>query len=109
MITAFGDNPLFSLLSERTIENLANAFTTPFFIICVGALTAPAYKTQTAVALAVIVALVLGGFYVFSFTGGSMFGGWDSLYYGATPVLNLAGIATALYTIWRRYQPNESQ
>jgi hypothetical protein len=109
IIADFGDNPLFSLLSERAVENLANAFTTPFFIIYIGALIAPAYKNQTAVALAIITALISGGLYVLAFTGGPMFSGWSSLYYGATPVLNLAGIATALYTIWHRYRPNESQ
>jgi len=108
MIAAFGDTPLFGLLSARTVEHLVIAFTTPFFIIYVGALTAPMHKNETGVALAITTALMMGCAYVLAFTGGPQFSGWSSLYFGATPVLNLAGIATALYTIRRRYRLHES-
>jgi len=111
MTAAFGDSPFFGLLSAETaetFERLAIAFTTPFFIIYVGVLTAPTHKRETGVALAITIALILGGVYVLAFTGGPQFRGWGSLYFGATPVLNLVGIATALYKIRHRYQLNES-
>ena len=102
-----GDAPFFGLISAETIEHIERliiAFTTPFFIIHIGALIAPTYHKETGVALAVFSALILGGLYVFAFTGGPYLRNWNSIYFGATPVLNLAGIATALYLIRRRYQ-----
>ncbi|MFC1913924.1 hypothetical protein ACFLXF_01470, partial [Chloroflexota bacterium] len=99
MIANYEGNLFFGLLSARTAENLASAFTAPFFIIYVGSLIAPAHKIETSVALAITIALILGGVYVIAFTGGPQFRGWGSLYFGATPVLNLVGIATALYGI----------
>ncbi len=108
MIAAFGETPFFGLLSAETVERLAIAFTTPFFIIYAGTLTAPTHKSETGIALAITTALILGGIYVLAFTGGPQFSGWGSLYFGATPVLNLVGIATALYKVRRRYQPHES-
>jgi hypothetical protein len=103
MIAAFGDTPFLGLLSARTVEHLASAFTAPFFIIYVGVLTAPTHKSETGVALAITTALILGGIYVLAFTGGPQFSGWSSLYFGATPVLNLVGMATALYKVRRRW------
>mgnify|MGYP001401108795 CR=1 FL=1 len=42
IMTSFGETPFFlSLLSARTVESLMIAFTTPFFVIYVGVLTAP--------------------------------------------------------------------
>lgn len=105
---SFGEAPLFGLLSAKTVEQLAIAFSTPFFIICVGAWTAPAHRSETSVALAIATALILGGGYVLAFTGGPRFSGWSSLYFGATPALNLAGIATALYRVRHRYQLHKS-
>ncbi len=108
MAADFGDTPFFGLISARTVEHLASAFTTPFFIIYVGVLTAPTHKSETGVALAITTALILGGVYVLAFSGGPQFSGWGSLYFGATPVLNLVGIATALYKIRHRYRLRES-
>ena len=108
MIATFGDTPFFGLLSARTMEHLASAFTTPFFIIYVGVLMAPMHKSETGVTLAITTALILGGVYVLAFTGGPQFSGWGSLYFGATPVLNLVGIATALLKIRHRYRLHES-
>lgn len=109
MIAAFGETPFLGLLSSaETAEHLAIAFTTPFFIIYAGTLTAPTHKSETGIALAITTALILGGIYVLAFTGGPQFSGWSSLYFGATPVLNLAGITTALYQIRRRYRLHNS-
>lgn len=108
IIASFGDTPFFGLLSAETLERLAIALTTPFFIIYVGVLTAPSRKNETGVALAVAIAIIMGGLYVLAFTGGHQFRGWGSLYFGATPVLNLVGIATALYQTRRRYRLQES-
>ena len=99
----FGDNLFLGLISAEAAERLAIAFTTPFFIIYVGAWTAPTYQVETSVALAILIALILGGIYVLAFTGGARFGGWSSLYFGATPLLNLAAIATAIYITRRRW------
>ena len=102
-----GDAPFFGLLSAEGIEHIERliiAFTSPFFIIYVGALTAPTHHKETGIALAVFTALILGGVYVFAFTGSPYLMGWNSLYFGATPVLNLAGIATALYKMRSRYR-----
>ena len=104
VMASFGETPFFlNLLSAETLERLVIAFTTPFLIIYVGTLTAPTHKRETGVALAITTALMMGGAYVLAFTGGPLLGGWGSLYFGATPVLNLAGIAIALYKIRRRY------
>ncbi len=111
MTAAFGDSPFFGLLSAETaetFERLTIAFTTPFFIIYVGVLTAPTHKSETGVALAITTALIMGGVYVLAFSGGPRFSGWSSLYFGATPALNLVGIATALYKIRHRYRLHES-
>ncbi len=94
---------LVGLLSRRTLETLATAFTTPFFIIYAGSWMAPGRRVDASVALAVFTALALGGVYVLAFSGGPSFMGWSSLYYGATPVLNLAGVALGLYTVRRRW------
>ena len=92
---------LLNLLSQRTLETLIIAFTTPFLIIFVGAWTAPTHRFKAAIALSIIVALILVGLYVFAFSGSLLFNIWNSQYYGATPVLNFIGIATALYTASR--------
>ena len=102
-----GDAPLFGLISAETIEHIERliiAFTTPFFIIYIGTLIVPTYHKETGVALAIFTALILGGLYVFAFTGSPYLTNWNSIYFGATPVLNLAGIATALYRMRSRYQ-----
>ena len=96
---ALGDNPFLGLLSAETAERLANAFTSPFFFIYIGARIAPTHRGVTSIVLAIIMALIMGGVYVLAFTGGPMFRGWSSLYFGATPVLNLLGIASALYKV----------
>lgn len=96
----YGDKPFLGLLSADILERLLMAFTTPFFMILTGAWTAPMRRVETGVALSIIIALILGGMYVFTFVGNSQYmSGWDSLHYGATPALNLVGIATALYTV----------
>lgn len=98
-------NPLLELLSAETVERLVIAFTTPFCAIYIGAWMAPTRRVETGIALAVVTALLLGGVYVLAFAGGPQFsGGWGSLYYGATPVLNLVGLATALYKVQRRWR-----
>lgn len=97
------DSLSWGLLSAEAVENLSMAFAMPFFMIYAGAWTAPKLRGETSVALAIIVALILGGVYVLAFTGGSLFRGWSSLYFGAMPVLNLAGMATALYKVRRRW------
>lgn len=96
-----GEKPYWGLLTAETLERLAMAFTTPFVIIYVGAWTAPTRRFETGIALAVAIALILGGIYVFAFTGDTAFSGWYSLHYGATPVLNLVAIATALFIVRR--------
>ena len=103
IIAKFGDNLFFTLLSSETLERLVIAFTTPFFVIYVGTWTAPTHRGEAGLALAIATALILGGVYVLAFTGGPMFRGWSSLYFGATPVLNLVGIAIALYNVRRRW------
>ena len=102
-----GDAPLFGLISAETIEHIERliiAFTIPFFIIYVGVLTAPTHKNETGVTLAITMALIMGGIYVLAFTGGPQLKGWSSLYFGATPVFNLLGMAAALYKIRSRYK-----
>lgn len=102
-----GDVPFFGLISAETIEHIERiiiAFTTPFFIIYIGALIAPNHHKETGVALAIFTALILGGLYVFAFTGNPYLVNWNSIYFGATPVLNLTGIATALFIIRSRYR-----
>jgi len=102
-----GDAPLFGLITNETIEHIERliiAFTSPFVIIYVGALIAPTHHKETGIALAIFTALILGGVYVFAFTDNPYLRNWNSLYFGATPVLNLAGIATALYRMRSRYQ-----
>jgi hypothetical protein len=102
----FGDNPsigiMTAVLSAETVEKLSTAFTTPFFIVYVGAIVAPGHRSITSVTLSIVTAVVMGDLYVFAFTGGPTFQGWNSLYYGATPALNLAGIAVALLAIRRK-------
>ena len=100
---AFGDSSFWGLLSAETVERLAMAFTTPFFVIYVGTWTAPTHRGETSIVLAIITALILGGVYVLAFTGGPRFSGWSSLYFGAMPILNLTGMATALYIVRRRW------
>ena len=102
-----GDAPLFGLISVETLEHIERliiAFTTPFFIIYIGALIAPTHHKETGVALAIFTALILGGLYVFAFTGISLLRNWNSIYFGATPLLNLIGIAIALFRIRNRYR-----
>jgi hypothetical protein len=101
---SIGDAPFFGLLPVETIERLVIAFTNPFFIIYVGTLIAPSHRSETSIALAILTALGIGATIVLAFTGGPQFSGWTSLHFGATPVLNLAGIAIALYKIRKRYQ-----
>jgi hypothetical protein len=102
-----GDAPLFGLITNGPIEHIERliiAFTTPFVIIYVGALTAPTHHKETGVALAIFIALALGGVYVFAFTDTPYLKGWNSIYYGATPILNLVGIAIPLYKLRNKYQ-----
>jgi hypothetical protein len=99
----YGEKPFLGLLSADTLERLIIAFTTPFFAILAGAWTAPERRVETGVVLAIITALILGGTYVYTFIGGSQYSGWASLHFGATPLLNLVAIATALYTVRRNW------
>jgi membrane-bound acyltransferase YfiQ involved in biofilm formation len=107
MLIASNEENLLNLLSSRTLETLIIAFTTPFLIIFVGSWTAPAHRFVAAITLSIIIALILGGVYVFAFSGNPILNGWNSLYYGATPVLNLLGIASALYTVNRKWQASQ--
>lgn len=104
----YGEKPYWGLLTAETLERLAMAFTTPFIIIYVGAWTAPTRRFETGIALAIATALILAGMYVLAFTA-AVFSGWDSLHYGATPVLNLAAIATALYIVRRNWGSVKAQ
>lgn len=101
-----GDAPLFGFITVDTIEHIERliiAFTSPFFIIYIGALVAPTRHIETGVALAIFVALILGGIYAFAFSDTPYLKDWNSLYFGATPVLNITGIAIALYKIRGKY------
>ena len=89
---------VFAWLGSENIETLIIAFSSPYVFIRAGAYTSPGFHPEAGVALSIIVALALGGIYVLAFTSSSL-GGWYSLYYGATPVLNLVGIAAALYAV----------
>ncbi len=102
-----GDAPLFGLISPEILEHIERiiiAFTTPFFIIYIGALIAPTHRIETGIALAVFSALLLGGLYALAFTGNSYLMNWNSIYFGVTPLLNLTGVATALFKVRSRYQ-----
>ncbi len=102
-----GDAPLFGLITNETIEHIERliiAFTIPFVIIYVGALIAPTHHMETGITLAIITALALGTVYTFAVTGNAYLIGWKSFYFGATPVLNLTGIAIPLYKLRSRYQ-----
>jgi hypothetical protein len=106
LLIASNEENLLNLLSSRTIETLIVAFTTPFLMIFAGSWTAPTHRFEAAIALSIGIALILGGIYVFAFSGSPFFNGWNSLYYGATPALNLFGIASALYTVSRKWRVN---
>ena len=91
-----GGNIIVGFLGVDTAERLVVAFVTPFVIVRVGARISPSRRMETAIGLAVATALLLGAGYMFVFTSPT-FAGWYSLHYGATPVLNLAGLAVGLY------------
>ena len=97
--SASGDNFVVALLSAEVTERLVIALTSPFCIIYVGARVAPSHKVEAGVALAIASAILMGGVYVLAFNGGPSFSGWNSLHFGATPALNLIGIALALYQV----------
>lgn len=93
---AMGPAFLVELLGVENAERLVVAFTTPFVFVRAGAAIAPFRKMETAVGLAVIAAIGFGAVYTLSFVS-LTFAGWYTLYYGATPALNLAGLAAGLY------------
>jgi len=114
LITSYESNilrplTLLSLMPPRDLETLILGFSTPFSIIFFGAWTAPKYRFKAAIILAIIVLLVLGGTYLFALNGiPDWHYVWYSLYYGATPVLNLTGIVTALFIVNHKWRTNKA-
>jgi hypothetical protein len=103
MLASSSEESLITGWSTRTVEELVVAFATPLCVIYFGSWVAPKRRIETSIALAIIIAIILGGVYVLAFTGGPQFSGWGSLHYGFTPLLNLAGIAVALFLVKYRW------
>lgn len=99
---------LVDLLGIENTERLIIAFSTPFVFVRAGAAIAPFRKMETAIGLAVIAAIGFGATYTLAFTSPT-FAGWYTLYYGATPALNLAGLAAGLYQTRNSYVTSNSR
>ncbi|MDD4050548.1 MAG: hypothetical protein PHR28_01435 [candidate division Zixibacteria bacterium] len=95
---------LLAAVPPEMLERFGYAFFTPFVMTIIGAKIAPNFKFQTAIALAILWALIFGGVMTFVITKGMIpSGGWLQL--AVTCILGLSGVGFGLYKVYKRLQP----
>jgi len=95
MITIGGKTPIAAIPPEM-LERFGYAFFAPLVMLYVGAIIAPKFKFQTAIALAVLWGIIIGAGLAFSSSGSD----WPWWRFAITILLGLGGVSLGLFSAY---------